>query len=375
MLGTRAEIHLEALSENFKNMRAFLPQDVKIASVVKANAYGHDLKTVANHLVTCGTDYLAVATLREALVIRKSQKLIPILVMGYTPLEEFKSAVEASVTLTIFDLESAKLLNQLAEERKVIQKIHVKIDTGFNRLGYKDMAKAQLEIMRMNTYPAIEIEGLFTHLALRSQASDEKQMALFEDLVKSLSEKGVEIPYIHALDSIGSIVYTETPYNLVRLGASLYGYCSRPVPFELKPVMILKTNVSRVAALKVGESISYDSQFVAESPMIVATLPIGYADGFPRQLSSGGAVLINGQRAPILGVMCMDQCMVDVTHIESVKTGSEVILFGTKEMPLTEVARWAKTNRNECLSRISSRVIRDIINQGKVIDTIDYLLD
>jgi alanine racemase len=372
MFGTYAEINLDALIENYQNLRNFIPPSVKIAGVIKANAYGHDYKTVARTLVTLGVDYIAVATIREAVVIRKTDAYTPILVMGYTAPEAYDLAVKNDITLTMFDLEEMRLLNLNASYDERVMKIHIKIDTGFNRLGYKDFAKAKEDLKTAKQYEWLDIEGIFTHLALKNEAQDAVQMKRFDQLIKELSEEGIDIPLAHACDSIGAIAYPQAPYQMVRIGAALFGYCSRPTPFTLKPVMQFKSTVSHLKWLNAGEEISYDGLYVTEKKTRIATIPVGYADGLPRQLSNIGQVYVKGHKAPIVGLICMDQCMIDVTDIEEINVGDTVELFG-ENISLTSVAALAQTNRNELLSRIAMRVPRVIKQRGTNPLEIDYL--
>ncbi|MBF4692747.1 alanine racemase [Fusibacter ferrireducens] len=378
--GTRAEINLSFLKKNFDEIRKNIRSNVLIAGVVKANAYGHDLHTMSDELIALGCDYLMVANLREALSIRahieKSgvKASVPIMVMGVTTQDDFKRAVKADITLTIFTLEDANLLNDAALSLKKTAKVHVKLDTGFNRLGYKDHHLAVEDIQKMIQMQAIMVEGLFTHLALKDRDSDAIQFNRFDHVIHALEAKGIKIPIKHACDSIGTIAYPERQYDLVRMGALLYGYCSRPTPFELIPIMTLKTNISAIKWIEAGEGVSYDYTYMVNERRLIATLPVGYADGVPRALSNQGYVIINGMRAPIVGLMCMDQCMVDITAIPNCKIGSEVILFGSALLPLGVLASLAKTNRNEILSRISMRVPRVYYRDQEICKIVDYLL-
>ncbi|MBS7525722.1 alanine racemase [Fusibacter paucivorans] len=373
MFGTAAEINLDALKENFINIRNFLPERVKIAGVIKANAYGHDLKTIAKALASYGVDYIAVANIREAVAVRRVLNEMPILVMGYTAPEDYDKAVKNTITLTMFRLEDLRALNLNASYDNAVMKVHIKYDTGFNRLGYKDEATVISDLKQVLQLEWLSIEGIFTHLALKDADSDTQQMKKFDALIKQLKLEGIHIPIAHACDSIGAMIYPDAPYQMVRLGAALYGYCSRPVPFKLRPVMSLKTSVSHLKWIEPGESVSYDGLFTADSRALIATLPIGYADGLPRNLSKGGVVLIQEKIYPIVGLICMDQCMVDVTGAANIQIGDSVELFG-EAASLSDVAVMAGTNRNELLSRVAMRVPRRIVQDGEVIATVDYLL-
>ncbi len=373
MKGTRVEIDLDALRYNYKEIRHVIPKDVMIAGVVKANAYGHDLITIARELERLGVDYLGVANIGEAKAIRKNGVACPLLVMGKTFEEDYDFAVKHEITLTIFNLEDARKLNLNASYDNIKAKVHIKFDSGFNRLGYNDIDKLVEDLEEIKSYEFLEVEGLFTHLALKDVEADDAQFDRFDALLKRLRELSYSIPIKHVCDSIGAIAYPNKLYDMVRLGAILYGYCSRKTPFDLKPVMSMKTNLSHIKEIEIGDGISYDYTFVATQKMKVGTLPIGYADGYPRNLSNIGYVSIRGKHAPILGLLCMDQCMVDITDIEDVKVGDEVIIFDDGNLTLTELAKLSKTNRNELLSRVAIRVPRVILADDEDPVIIQYM--
>ncbi len=378
MKGTRAEIYLDALKHNFLHMRDWIPQDVKIAGIVKANAYGHDLVTIAKALVDLGVDYLGVAMMAEARAIRRHEPNIPILIMGRVFETDYDEAIKLNITLTISSAEEARRLNLSAslDEKKV--KVHLKFDSGFNRLGFKTVEDIIDALEEIKGYDFIDVEGIFTHLALKDADSDDEQFRKFDSLLATISEKGWHIPIKHACDSIGAVAYPNNSYSMVRLGAILYGYCSRKTPFKLKPVMHFKTNITRIVSIKAGEGVGYDYTFVADRPSVIGTIPVGYADGLPRYLSNKGFVSVHGKPAKIVGLMCMDQCMIDLTGLlstdrDAVREGDEVVLFDDVSPSLSEVAEWALTNRNEILSRISLRVPRVILQGEEKPKRVQYL--
>lgn len=362
MLGTRVEIDLDALEFNYRGMRQLIPETVKVAGVIKANAYGHDLIQVGKSLETWGVDYLAVANVAEGLALRQHQVCIPILIMGKTFEADYLAAIEHHLTLTIFDTKDAERLNQYAQKNQSQAKVHLKLDTGFNRLGYPSKEAFIEAIKVILTYPYIEVEGVFSHLALKNEMTDALQFERFDSALTSLETDNILVPIKHICDSIGTIAYPNQLYDMVRWGSLLYGYCSRETPIKLKPVMRFITNISQVKTIEPGEGVSYDYTFVANRPTTIATLPVGYGDGLPRNLSNVGVVAIQNHLAPIIGIICMDQCIIDVTEIVEnggvVKAGDEVVLFGNEVLSLTTVAQLAKTNRNELLARITSRVPR-----------------
>lgn len=372
---TRAYINLDHIRHNYRVLKEKLGAGVKIAAVVKSNGYGHDAITMSALFLQMGVDYIAVANIEEAAVLRKHYLQAPLLVMGYTFDCDLDFAVKNRITLTVFSLAQCLLISKAAERTGERAKVHIKIDTGFNRLGYKDLEKALLDIEEISQLEAIEIEGIFSHLALESPASDEKQFSIFMNLIASIERKGINIPIKHICDSIGAVAYPEYHIDMVRVGALFYGYCSRQTDYTLLPALSLCTEISMVKHIKEGEGISYDSLYIAKEDRVIATLPIGYGDGLPRNIFKEGYVSIHGRKAPYVGLPCMDQCMVDVTGITDVKVGDEVLLYGSKGddvIPLMDVARWCHTNRNEILTRISMRVPRVYFDDSGQIDVVDY---
>ncbi len=374
MIGTRVEINLDALAHNYRGLRQQVGNQVMVAGVVKANAYGHDMKTMANELVALGCDAIMVATAREAISLRKNGFKASLLVMGATQDDYLEEAVNLNIALTVFTWEQGKRLSEIGKATGKTAKIHIKLDTGFNRLGYKDFQKALEDISGLWTCEGLVIEGLFTHLALKDVESDRIQFEKFDAFIEALEARKIEIPIKHVCDSIGAVAYPDKLYDIVRMGALLYGFCSRPTTFSLIPVMTFKTNIAALKWIEIGEGVSYDYTFEAVRRTRVATLPVGYADGLPRGLSNKGVVYINGNPAPILGLICMDQCMVDVTEIDGCEVGSEVILFDDVLQTANKIARLVGTNRNDILSSISMRVPRVIMRGGKVVEIIDYLI-
>jgi len=372
---TRAEIHLDHIEHNLRSLRATMASKVKVAAVVKANAYGHDIAEITKVLLDNKVDCIAVATLQEAVQLRTRFPHAPLLVMGYTPDDHLAFAVDNDIVQTVYALGQGKIMAQRARESGKTARVQVKIDTGFNRLGYRDHDLALEEITAMAGLNNFEIQGIFSHLALNSPESDEAQFQQLTDLVDRLRANGVHIPLRHICDSIGAVAYPQYHMDMVRLGALLYGYCSRKTIFELKPAMTLRTEVAMVKTIRRGEGVSYSHLFKAEADAVIATLPVGYADGIPRNIWQQGHVLINGKAAKYAGLPCMDQCMIDVTGL-NVAVGDEVILFGgqgANELHLDNLAKWCQTNKNELLARVSPRVPRVFCRKGKTEKVIDYL--
>lgn len=371
---TRAVVNLDHIQHNLLALQATMAPGVKVAAVVKANAYGHDIVTITELLLEY-TDYIAVATLQEAVQLRKNFAQANILVMGYTPDDQLDYVVDFGITQTIFSLVQAQIISRRAQATGKKARIHVKVDTGFNRLGYSNHHLAQKEIIAMTQLPGLEIEGMFSHLALKNAQSDEDQYQRLIALSDKLEAQGVSIPIKHICDSIGAVAYPQYRMDMVRLGSLIYGYCSRKTSFQLKPAMTLYTEVAMVKIIAPGEGVSYDYRFVAEADTQIATLPVGYADGIPRNIWLHGHVMINGQQARFVGLPCMDQCMVDVTGLE-VNVGDEVVFFGGEgdnELHLDNLSKWCDTNKNELLTRISMRVPRVYFRNGNLAKVVDYL--
>ncbi|TDT50270.1 alanine racemase [Fonticella tunisiensis] len=381
MRNTWAEINLDNIVHNLKAAREIVSPNTKIAAVLKANAYGHGAVHTARVLIENHIDMLCVACTSEALELRRHFSKIPILVMGYTPDEHLEISVEKDITLTIFSLEQAEKVSSLANGFNKTAKLHIKVDTGFNRLGIKPGKDTADIISKIYNLKNIEVEGIFTHLALRNPQSDERQFELFWDLVSKLEENGIKIPIKHVCDSIAMVRYPKYHLDMVRPGAFIYGCYPKDVDkgkLGLKNTLTFKTRLSRVQEIGAGEGVGYDESFVVKDKCVVGTLPVGYADGYMRCLSGKAEVGIRGKRARVMGLICMDQCMIDLTDIPEARPGDEVVLMGEgPEITISnmEVSLWAGTNRNEVLSAISRRVPRVYIKDGKIIDVVDYILD
>ncbi|WP_313756334.1 alanine racemase [Tissierella sp.] len=379
MRNTWVEIDLSNLEYNLSQARKMLKSKTKIAGVVKANAYGHGSIHIAKVLIENGIDMLAVACLTEAIELRKYYSDIPILIMGYTPSDKLKFAVQNNITITIFSLEQAIILSDIGEMLNKEVTIHIKIETGFNRLGLKIDSNTISIIEKIYNLKNIRLEGIFTHFALKTKETDKIQYELLMNVIHKLEAKGIYIPIKHICDSIGMVIYPEYHLDMIRLGSFMYGVqTSSKKEGSLRSVMTFKAKISQVKEIQAGEGVGYDYSFVAKKKTIVGTLPVGYADGYMRALTGKGEVNINGKRAPIIGKICMDQCMIDLSNIPYAKVGDEVILLGGNSkdgITLDEVAEKINTNRNEVLSVISRRVPRVYIKKSKPICIVDYLLD
>lgn len=332
----KAVVSLSAIAHNFEEMHKNISPDTKMIAVIKADGYGHGAVPIA-HLIQ-DYDYIwgfATATAEEALALREAGVSKPILILGIVFQEHFRELVENDIRPAVSALSMAEELNRTALELGKSVHIHLALDTGMTRIGFADTKESVEEICRIAELPGLEIEGMFTHFA-RADEYDRSpamvQLKRYLEFAENLESAGVRIPLKHCSNSAGIIRVPEANLNLVRAGITIYGiYPSNEVErdiIKLIPAMELKSHITYVKNVSPGVQISYGGTFVAEKPMRVATIPVGYADGYPRQLSNRGRVLIHGQRASILGRVCMDQFMVDVTDIPHVKEGDEVTLMG-----------------------------------------------
>ena len=331
-----AEINLDAVAYNFKSMKDNLTPGTKMVAVVKTDGYGHGAVPIAQMVEAY--DYIwgyAVATIEEALLLRKAGITKPILILGIVFDEYFPELVRYEIRPAVCEYEEARKLSDEAVLQKKTVHIHIALDTGMTRIGFADTQENVEEIKKISELPNLEIEGMFTHFARADEYDRSPAMVQLErylDFSRRVEEAGVEIPLHHCSNSAGIIRMPEANLNIVRAGITIYGiYPSSEVErdiVKLEPVMELKSHVTYVKDVPAGAAISYGGTYVADRKLRVATVPVGYADGYSRQLSNKGWVLIHGQKAPILGRVCMDQFMVDVTDIPDTVFMDEVVLIG-----------------------------------------------
>jgi len=376
---TWVEINLDNLKHNIKEAKNIIGENTKLAGVLKADAYGHGAIYSAKIMIENGVDMLAVACITEAIELRRHFSKIPILIMGFTTDEQLPLAVKNNITMTIFSLEQSKKISEIAKDLNKNATIHIKIDTGMNRLGFKVNPETINIIEEIYHLDNIIVEGIFTHLALKTTETDMEQCKLFMEVIDELGKRHINIPIKHICDGIAMVIYPKIHLNMVRVGSYLYGgqpdYVGRE---NTKPVMSFKTKIAYIKEIEKGEGVGYGYSFVANKKTIVGTLPVGYSDGYLRCLQDSGEISVLGKRAPIIGKICMDQMMIDLTNIPEAKVGDTAVLIGEDSIDnisLLEVAEKADTNRNEILSGISRRVPRVYIENNKIIDIVDYLLD
>ena len=365
-----AEVSLEAIGHNIEAVRARIPGDVKLLAVVKANAYGHGAAAVARYLED-KTDFFAVAALDEALELREAGIRKPILILGYTSPSEYEGLLKAQIRPAVWRTEDAEALSRAAVSMGVTAKIHIALDTGMTRIGFQVTEEDADRIAGIAALPNIETEGIFTHFSCADQedkAYCRMQQGKFADMLRMLEKRGVRIPVPHICNSAGIMEFDRDTwrYGMVRSGIVTYGiYPSEDVQKEnldLIPALQWRARVIHVKDVEPGRGVSYGATYVTEKPVTrIATVSAGYADGYPRALSSRGRVLIRGQYAPILGRVCMDQMMVDVSGIPGVQTEDVVTLAGRdgeNVIPIEEVADPAGRFNYEMLCTIADRVTR-----------------
>lgn len=377
--GTRVEINLDNIEFNIKEIRKLIGGNVSIAAVLKANAYGHGAVEIVKTVIDSGADVIAVATLSEALELRNNFNNIELLIMGHTPNRQLKFVIDNNIIQTVFSYNQAKILSEYARETKKEARVHIKYDTGFNRLGFRDCDDSIEEIIKINELPSIKIEGIFSHLALKNYIEDKKQFDKFTKVIEKLKSKGLKFKYDHICDSISGVDYPDFRLNMIRPGAIIYGLKSyKNKEFILKQALTFKSEISYIKEIKKGESVGYDFSWTADRDSIIGTLPFGYADGYPRNMTKKGEVTIRGVKAPIIGKVCMDQCMVDLTDIPSALEGDVVIVYfdgSNNTVSIQEMSELAETNKNEIVGRISRRVPRVYIKDGEIVKVKEYLLD
>ncbi|MGM0635359.1 MAG: alanine racemase [Bacteroidota bacterium] len=362
---TRLEIDLNALAKNYQTLHRRLPAETKIMGVVKAYAYGTDSVQVAKKLVELGADFIAVAYIEEGIRLRKNNINLPILVFYPQP-EELTNLIDFNLTPSVYNLDFFDRLNQgLKNQERTDFKIHLKINSGMNRLGFDEHQIPEI-IQRLEATKHIQLEGVFSHFAASGNAAEKdftkQQIQLFERVCRQLQSNYKSDFIKHISNSSGIINYPEASFNMVRAGIALYGYGNNATEHQLLiPVATLKTRIAQLREIPAGASVGYEREFIADSPRKIATLPLGYADGISRIYGNQKAnVWIQGKKAPIVGNICMDTLMVDVTGI-SCQVGDDVEVFG-KHQSAVEFDIYSQSIPYELITRISRRVTRVFVN-------------
>lgn len=385
---TWAEIDLDALEYNYRQIRAVTAPQSRVMAVIKADAYGHGAVEVARTLASAGADWFGVSNLEEGIQLRNAGITQPILVLSYTPPEEAVRLAEYAITQTVIHAEHGRRLEQAAAVAGVKVRVHVKVDTGMTRVGfpYTDATAERTlrEIEEIFRLPHIETEGIFTHFAVSDEEAGEaftrRQFADFTDAVEQLARRGVTFKLRHCCNSAAVMRFPEMHLDMVRPGLILYGLMPSPFLGEklsLRPVMALKTKISMVKTVEAGKAISYGCTYTTEKERRIATVPIGYADGYSRKLSNRGYMLVDGSAAPIVGRVCMDQCMLDVSDVPSAEEGMTAVVFGSDKgaaLPVELPATWSDTVNYEVVCEIGKRVPRLFVRQGAIVGQLNYVI-
>ena len=381
----RLEINLDNLANNIEKIREHIGNDTLIMAIVKANAYGHGAVTCGKLFLENGADRLGVSILSEGITLRKAGISSPIMLLNYTAPSQYNELLKYDLIQSIYKYEDAKLLSDCAKDMDTVAKIHIKVDTGMNRIGFLPNEDSIKDIISIMNLPNVEVEGIFTHFAMADELDKnhtKNQYSKFIRVIDRLEDLGVHIPIKHVANSAVILDLPEYKLDMVRPGIILYGhwpseYINKEV-LDIKPAMTLKSCISNIKILDNGEGIGYGQTFITKRKSKIATLPIGYADGYSRMLSSKMPyICINNQKLTLAGSICMDQLMVDVTDLDNVDIDDEAILFGydNENYPTVEdIAHKLGTVNYEILCMIGMRVPRIYIEEGEYIDIEEYTL-
>ena len=372
-----ADIDLDAIYNNILNIKNILKSNTKVMVVVKDDGYGHGAIAIAKKINNIVDGY-GIATVEEGIELRKARILKNILILGYTSPLQYQEILNHNITPTIFDYRSAEQLNKEANKQQKSIAIHIKIDTGMNRLGFPCNKKSIDEILKISKLDGIKIEGIFSHFASADETDKTftyEQLEKFSQVISLLENEDLYIPIKHISNSAGIIDIPEANLDLVRCGIATYGlYPSKDVNktnIELIPAMRLKTHVSHVKTVDQGVGVSYGSTYITNKETKIATIPVGYGDGYPRNLSSKARVLIRGQYAPIIGRICMDQFMVDVSDLTEVKQGDVVTLIGKDGdecITVEELAELSGTFNYEFICNLGKRIPRLYYSNSRLVE-------
>lgn len=377
---TQAAIDLDAVEYNFKQVRKKLPTHVKILSVIKADAYGHGAVKIAE-LLNDKSDFFGVACIEEAIELINSGITKPLIILGYVSPELYDTVVKNSIRIPIFSYEDALALSKEAKRQNKTAVYHFCVDTGMSRIGFQATEESADLCRKIYELPFLEAEGIFSHYATADEADLSKsvqQQSLFKKFIDMLDSRNINVPVKHISNSAGIMNFDET-FDMCRMGIITYGlYPSEEVDkslLDIKPALTWLTHISHIKTLEPGREISYGGTYTVTEPRVIATLPVGYADGYPRCLSNKGKVIVNGKYAPIVGRICMDQFMVDITDIDDVNLDTPVVLIGRRgdaALTMEEVGNAAHSFNYELACRISKRVPRTYYKNGKLVSVHNY---
>lgn len=386
---TWAQVNLDAIQHNYRVIREAVNPRTKICCVIKADAYGHGAGFIAREFEKLGADWLAVSNLEEAVQIRHCGVKMPVLILGYTPPQMAAQLSEMNFSQTVLSLPYGEALSRCAVKAGVTVKVHIKVDSGMCRIGflYQELGRdsgAIDEMERVCRLPGIDPEGIFTHFSVSDEGENGerftmKQYGCFKDAIEELQYRGIHFRLRHCANSAAVLDYPETHLDMVRPGIILYGLVPSSQTrkhLDLIPAMELKTIISMLKTVQADTGVSYGRSFFTKAPTVLATVPIGYADGYPRALHDRADVLVNGNRARVVGRVCMDQMMLDVTGIPGVEEGMTVTCFGTDHgsvLALDELASLYGTISYEMVCLVGKRVPRIYFRDGKEVGQLNYI--
>ncbi|WP_432405558.1 alanine racemase [Wukongibacter sp. M2B1] len=376
------EIDLDQLGNNIRSIRSNIKPETLIMAMIKADAYGQGAVVTSNVLIENGVDRLGVASLYEALELRKYYKHIPLQIMGYVPIESYSIVLEKDIIQTVYNYEQALKLSRIASEMKKNAVIHIKINTNLNRLGFNIDSKSRQIISRIYKLPNLYVEGIFTHFASADNQSINLAYEKFCNFIEALEKVNVNIPIKHCSGGAAILGYPKMNLDMIRPGSVVFGLQSSGrrniTKIAVKPIMTFKSKIIQIRTVKKGEGIGYSATYIADNDRVVAIVPLGYADGLSRYLSNNGRVLVNGIYGIIVGRICMDQCMIDITKIPSAKEGDEVVFIGVQgknKITIDEVSRAAGTNNDDIICGFGKRLIKVYKKQGKIVNIKNCLRD
>lgn len=381
---TWADVDLDALAHNYHTIKAHLPAGTKFLGVMKADAYGHGAVPISHALVELGANYLAVSNLEEAVQLRRGGLRAPILILGYTPPMYAENMVYLDMTQEVHSLEYAQQLNQALDGTNFILNVHLKLDTGMTRIGFTayDNEQALEELVEAAHLPHLQVEGAFMHfcvadsLAPEDRAFTHRQYARFENALAFLETRGIRPEIRHCCNSGGTMLYPEYALDMVRPGILTYGVLPSPELrgiLDLKPLLSLHTTVSQIREIPAGTDVSYGRTYTTPSDRRLAVLSMGYADGLSRSLSGRAGFLLHGKPVPVVGRICMDMCMVDVTDVPEARVGDEVAVIGP-DCPCDLLAEQLGTISYEVLCGINKRIPRIYLQNGKPAEILQYIV-
>lgn len=365
------EINLPNIAHNIRQIRSLLAPEKELLAVVKANAYGHGAERIAFTALDAGADRLGVATLGEGVQLRKAGIMAPVMVLGYVAADQAQVAIKYNICQTVYSFAAAQAISLKAQEKNKTALVHIKVDTGMGRIGFLPGADSVSEVCRIMSLPNLCVEGIYTHFSTADEDNKEYTMLQkqrFDEFVAAIEAKGYHIPIKHAANSAAIIDLPETHYDMVRAGMIMYGYYPSDAvstdKIDILPALSLKCRVSCVKKVPAGTAISYGRNYVTDSERIIASLPLGYADGYSRAFSKNGEILLRGRRVPIVGSICMDQLMVDVTKLGGVDIGEKAVVIGRQgndEITIEELAEKNNTINYEIICMLSERIPRRYI--------------